>query len=255
MENKAFAEWCKNATAKIKFKPDRLAVAEELRCHLEDHRDALIDKGFTMEEAEQKALTAMGSAEEIAPQLGAIHKPHLARFCRLVSVLAVLVLIVEVFGLLAYSSIFNSSFFDDEWHEPVGYVSPIFLEKENETGRRIYYAKPLRRAHINGYTIYAKHLAIWEYADQNMIYLELAINHWPFVNDLDEGVPFSIYDNNGNTLGRRLYERTSGAMTETYMWCGKYSSDQTVKWIEIRCTRDGEDVVFLHIDVNGGEGV
>ena len=250
-----FSLWCQKATEKIRYGPDRLVVSQELMDHLEDHRDALMKQGLTQEEAERKALDAMGSAQEIAPQLGAIHKPHLARFCRLVSIVAVIVIIVELLGFSAYVFVSNSILADDEWHKPVGYVSPVFVNQENKAGRRIYYAKPPQRAHINGYTIYAKHLAIWEYADQNMIYLELAINHWPFVNDLDEGVPFSIYDNNGNTLGRQQDERTSGAMTETYMWRGKYSSDQTVKWIEIRCTRDGEDVVFLHIDVNGGEGV
>ena len=259
MEHWNFELWCKNATKLIRYKPDRKAVSKELMAHLEEAYDACVAQGHSHADAERMALTRIGSAEEIAPQLGAIHKPHLARFCRLVSVVAVFVLIVELLGFFAYvflsASISNSSFTDDEWHEPVGYVSPVFTKTENTAGRRIYYTQPSRRAHANGYTIYAKHLAIWEYADHNVIFLELAINHWPFVSDLDEDVPFAIYDNNGNTLGRRPYERTDGATTQTYMWSSEYASDQTVKWIEIRCTRDGEDVVFLHIDVNGGDGV
>ena len=39
-----FNQWCRNATRLIRFGPDKEAVAQELRGHMEDHYDALIEK-------------------------------------------------------------------------------------------------------------------------------------------------------------------------------------------------------------------
>ena len=255
MENNNFTRWCQTATEQIRYKPDRKAVSEELMGHLEDAYDTCIAKGLTPAEAQQKVLANMGSAEEIAPQLGSIHRPFLGRFCKIVSVLAVIVLVFELFGVMLLVWIGQSITNESEFEKPVGYVAPYFSKQESETGRRIYYAKPKPRARANGYTIYAKRLSIWEYADHNTIYLEIAVNHGLFVGDLNQHNLFSVYDNNGNTLGMWVYESTNGATTQTNIWRTNYSPDQTIEWIEIRCTRDGEDVILLHIDVNGGEGV
>lgn len=254
MNNEAFTRWCQEATAKIKYRPDRNAVAEELQSHMEDHYDVLIAKGLSPDEARQQTLAAMGSAEEIAPQLGAIHRPHLARFCRLVTCLAVIILLIELFGISAYFALTNNMLADDEWHEPVGYSGSYFTDTESETGRRVYYDKPTPRAYVNGYTIYAKRIAIWQYPEENNVFLELAIDRWLFTSDLDDSVPFSIYDNNGNQFWRWDYERTNGTITQTYMWSTSYSPEETIEWIEIHCERDGEDVVSLRIYVDGGDG-
>ena len=84
-----FSLWCQKATEKIRYSPDRRVVCQELMDHLEDHRDALMKQGLTREEAERKSLDAMGSAEEIAPQLGAIHKPWLGYLFSTVRAIAV----------------------------------------------------------------------------------------------------------------------------------------------------------------------
>ena len=77
MLNKRFDDWCRKATAKIRYGPDRRAVEKELKAHLEDRYEELTARGLSFEEATVKALESMGSAAEIAPQLGAIHRPWL----------------------------------------------------------------------------------------------------------------------------------------------------------------------------------
>ena len=77
-EHKTIQNWLDAATVGIRFKPDREAVAEELRGHLED-KTADLQRFYhiSQEEAEKLALERMGDAEEIGKELAKIHKPWL----------------------------------------------------------------------------------------------------------------------------------------------------------------------------------
>lgn len=67
--------WLDTATEKIRFGPDRAAVRRELAQHLEDLTGKYAAEGLSPEEAEAAALAEMGSARDIAPELGCIHTP------------------------------------------------------------------------------------------------------------------------------------------------------------------------------------
>lgn len=56
----AFQSWCSRATAHIRFKADRPAVEQELMEHMEDHFNALLQEGLTLQEAERQTLCAHG---------------------------------------------------------------------------------------------------------------------------------------------------------------------------------------------------
>ena len=75
--NEKLKKWCQAATDQIRYKPDRAEVEAELMAHMEDKADALRAQGIPEEELENAVLRSMGSAEAIAPQLAAIHKPWL----------------------------------------------------------------------------------------------------------------------------------------------------------------------------------
>ena len=109
-----FISWCKAATGEIRYGPDRKKVYLELMTHLVDRRQQLMEEGATQEDASEKALEAMGSAEDLAPQLAAIHKPfwgYTLRAC--VFVLAAL-LIVAFFPIRNY---FLSREYDKTAHQ------------------------------------------------------------------------------------------------------------------------------------------
>ncbi|MBR4972535.1 MAG: hypothetical protein IKY59_06170, partial [Oscillospiraceae bacterium] len=97
MQNEKFEAWCAKATGQIRYKPDREAVTEELYRHLEDRYDALTGKGLSPAEAQKQALESMGSAEEIAPQLAAVHTPWLGYIYRLVLTLAVIFAAIAIY--------------------------------------------------------------------------------------------------------------------------------------------------------------
>ena len=77
-------QWLDAATRGIRFGPDRAAVRAELAAHLEDKQADLrrIFPDIPPEEAEQRALEAMGDPEEIGRELAKIHKPWLGYLWR-----------------------------------------------------------------------------------------------------------------------------------------------------------------------------
>ena len=100
-----FDQWCRTATSYVRYVPDRAGIAKELRDHLEDHRDALLEYGCDPELAESRALEAMGDPGEVGRELNRAHSPlwgwlwSLSKLC------------LYVTGLLCVFSLLNHSFF------------------------------------------------------------------------------------------------------------------------------------------------
>ena len=65
-------QWCNRATAKIRHKPDRERVYEELFSHMEERYESFIAHGDDDETAQNKTVEAMGDADETAVYLGAL---------------------------------------------------------------------------------------------------------------------------------------------------------------------------------------
>ena len=69
--------WCGNVVSYVRFQPDHAAIRKELLAHLEDNCADFQRIGYEPEEARQKALEAMGSAEEVGKAMDKAHKPWL----------------------------------------------------------------------------------------------------------------------------------------------------------------------------------
>ena len=65
-------EWLRQATAKIRFSPDREAVRRELAGHLEERVEAEKARGLPQREAGAAAAAAMGDPDVLAEELGRI---------------------------------------------------------------------------------------------------------------------------------------------------------------------------------------
>ena len=61
----------------IKYKPIRNTIAEELKDHIEDKKEELIEMEQNEEEAEKNAVEQMGDAEIIGKELNKVHRPRL----------------------------------------------------------------------------------------------------------------------------------------------------------------------------------
>ncbi len=82
---------------KIKYKPARKWISDELEAHVLEIKENYIDDGMEEMKAEEKAVSQMGSAEDIGKQLNKIHRPHLDWR------LLILIFILMAFGLLIAS--------------------------------------------------------------------------------------------------------------------------------------------------------
>jgi len=126
-----FQKWCKTVTDQVRFRPDRAAIARELQAHYEDHVKDLERIGFDSTLAEERALAAMGDAEQIGRAMNRAHKPWLGWLwtaSRLSLLLGVLfgVLCLVVYGWRDFPQPAQRSgdyepdgyfYFDDEWRE------------------------------------------------------------------------------------------------------------------------------------------
>lgn len=70
-------EFLNSVCEQIKYKPIRNTIAEELKSHIEDKKEELIEMGKNEEEAEKNAVEQMGDAEIIGKELNKVHRPRL----------------------------------------------------------------------------------------------------------------------------------------------------------------------------------
>ena len=101
-EKSGALSWLDRATGKIKFPPDRKAVWQELKEHIQDKADDLqrLYPDLNRGEAERMAIDQMGDAEEIGKDLAALHHPLLGWLwygTRAILVLTILFVVLFVF--------------------------------------------------------------------------------------------------------------------------------------------------------------
>lgn len=70
-------EFLENVVIRIKYKPIRNDISEELKSHIEEIKDEYLEEGYAEKEAEEKAISQMGDAEDIGKKLNKIHRPRL----------------------------------------------------------------------------------------------------------------------------------------------------------------------------------
>lgn len=88
------SEFLDNVCEQIRYKPIRVEISRELENHIEEQKESYILYGLSKEDAEERAISQMGNAEEIGKSLNKIHKPRFD--WRVLAIVSVLL----VFGLL-----------------------------------------------------------------------------------------------------------------------------------------------------------
>lgn len=87
-------EFLNTVCDQIKYKPIRGNISDELKSHIEEKRDEYVTYGLSCQEAEERAILQMGSAEEIGKNLNKIHRP------RLDWKIVLLIMVLMGFGIL-----------------------------------------------------------------------------------------------------------------------------------------------------------
>lgn len=68
-------EFLNDVCKEIKYKPASRPISEELEGHIQDAKEDYLCKGYSENEAEEKAVEQMGDAKQIGRKLNKIHKP------------------------------------------------------------------------------------------------------------------------------------------------------------------------------------
>lgn len=246
--------WCVHATKLIKYPPDREAVRQELWEHLCDSYDKHISRGMEHDAAVDAALHAMGDADEIAPILGAIHRPFWAYFLNVSKVLLIAALCVclVVCSCYIYENPFTKSYLPD--FESYGYV-------------RTHDLHPQESVSLDGYTFSVEKAEIWRSPDSTReecyIIMEVtnplpwaapssAVEHFYAIDNLGNYYQPNLNFNILSTKAVAVYWDRTGLFTYTYtMSLWDFSSDN-VQWLQLCYDRPGRDLK-LPIDLTGGD--
>lgn len=260
-----FRAWCQKATSLIKFSPDRRVVEAELRQHLDDSYESLLEKGLSQEEASAKTLDAMGDPLDIAPQLAAIHRPfwgYFLRACRIVFI--ILLCLCIIYGW--------------DYQKQIDF-SPSYLQNVNiyspdayggDTGRTLLHlSQPNTSFSTDGSTFTLTDAAVFTKVQENtgeentqlfvlirqdslLPYQERATN----VLDLPITAWFVVKDDLGNEYpfysggGWRTRAIKRGIFSCVYeCWINDFPPEAS--WAEICYERDGRSYA-LRIDLTGG---
>lgn len=155
MEKKGAAalRWLDTAVKGVRFGPDRAAVRAELEAHLEDKEADLrrIFPDMTPEEAEARALSQMGSPEEIGKELARIHKPWLGYLWRASQAALAAVLLMLV---LAGANVIGGSSTLGGWYGREGGW------RSNQDGA-VFLVPPEERITLENCTLTAPQAAVW----------------------------------------------------------------------------------------------
>lgn len=246
-----FDDWCYHAVAEIRFKPDREAVFQELKAHLEDHYDDFLSQGYTPEKAQRLAMEAMGNPEDIAQQLGVIHKPWLGYLYRTVKWIAAVAGVWAVFLLVSH--------FGSHIHAFISTANYDSLRAEGAGG---YYCQPNVSDSSDGYRFRVTEAAV--NAEGDTLYLELQTQCWFWMREPAVINHFWAVDSLGNHYSSRA--EAQYADIPKVSWSGGFhtqgfTSDHLeishfanrAEWVELHYDRDGRDIV-LRIDLSGGDG-
>ncbi len=245
-----FEDWCEQAVSQIRYKPDRLAAFQELKDHLEDHYEALRSQGCSPEEARALALEAMGSPQDIAPQLGEIHRPLPGYAYSITKWIAIVYCCWAIFCLVA--------FVGSHIHATLSTYNYDSLRSEGEGG---WYGKPRVSDRSDGYTFRISEAAIPAAGD--VLYVELQSTHWPWMQRPEITSQFYALDSLGNRYASRAeagFDEVPKVSWDGGFWSQGFSSehleitgfDSSAEWVELRYDRDGREIV-LRIDLTGGE--
>lgn len=272
MKHWRITNWCNIAVAEIHYPPDRKAVFEELRQHLDERSDYYLEQGYEEKEAIEKTLEVMGDATELAPMLGAIHRPFWGFAYATAKVLAAILAI-------ACAIVLSVSIVSDLWtkgySEPsYGTYNPYFDTKYEHSYPDINDAysyqidqwKPSGETSFGGYTYKLNECAQWydAFYNKNVIHTKIRVtNYFPWAHTPDSDHLMEAADNLGNhyiniKLDRngKAYRVFNGNSTKIapFVWIWEIEihgpNFENVEWIEIYSR--GSEQFKLRIDMAGG---
>lgn len=270
MEDPKF-KWCREVTEQVRFKPDRNKIWDELMDHIEDRAEDMKCRGYTEEEAESRAVSAMGDPAEVGRQLNAVHKPWLG-WLWIVSKVLVIVLLVTA---LTFVPGIVENYKDELESEREDWVG--FGEENTPVGSDIINLYDLDlTGEIDGYRFTVDKVA-WQGQSSNgiQLYILMDIRRQPFAPALTRKAleKFTIVDDRGLQMGvdefhPENFDPVIGLYGAGIQYDDAEANDPLQgrcvlmfhalrwepEWVELYCEYDGRTITFRIPGPGGGEG-
>ncbi len=271
MQKFRLIQWCEIATCRISFGPDRRKVADELMGHLEDRRDALMAQGMDERTATDQALESMGDAKEIAPQLGALHKPFWGYVLRISKILLIILLCLSLNPIRKYVKNLdldnNVSYRDFAVFDPASYGG--------DTGRTLHHlSQPELSFSTDGSHFTLTDACVFSNNSSDFTQLYIRIQQTTLLPQTEHKEYFTYFritsfftarDSLGNeypcywdgTGGENPYLLSGGAQTGLFTythecWINNFPAE--AEWVDICYERDGRSFSLRVYLTGGGRG-
>lgn len=265
MRHWKLTQWCSYAAAQIRYGPDREAVHDELKQHLDDRSDGFLARGLTEEDSITKTLDAMGDPHELAPILAAIHKPfwgYAQDVCKWVFRIAVYVTIwFSIWYTVNYSQVCfyeepaeNGWFWSPENHgiDVTTIPHDISGPSCSDSGYALTLTKARTLFYSDGYP--------GSLSFQLEVCASLPWQEMPAISSLlwaedSAGNRYATYWEGSYTGNAQVYPAPYHTAPLTWVLEGQLIdfSLTGIDWVDIHYSRDGRDMVW-RIDLTGGEG-
>lgn len=258
------------AVSKIKYMPDRRAVYDELRQHVDDRCESFLEQGIPKEEAVDKTVTVMGDPKELAQQLAAIHRPFWGFAYSILKWASILVLgAAFLIGLWNYLSPYLRSSYYSRYSSP-SYSSgnPYTGEGDAFSGKtQAIYLEPEQSFSDSGYTVMLTDLTVWTAPDWDFArchFLVEIISAIPWTDGPMFTNTLRVRDSNGTEylcyLDQSDFDKGDQLLLEKYhtgplQWlCDMHFHihGEPVTWIELYYDRDGREHA-IRVDLTGGD--
>ena len=271
-----FFKWCRAAVSRIVLPQDRVAVEMELMDHLQDRFDHFRQLGYSEEDAELLSLDSMGAPEEIAPELGRIHRPFWGRTVKVTRILLIAVFFLTIF--FGWCSLMENFYANPAFSTPAyEFYDPYSREEANYQtgwGYRQFYATPGVSFSSDGYTATVTQAALWRNESRNAsgvsektypLYLQVTVTNPWIWSEADTFCPWLRAEDSAGNRYASPYESSPGTnriLIKSYRtnpWTSVHElviwdlAAPDAQWIALHYDRSGRDHT-VRIDLTGGTG-
>ncbi len=263
-----FEPWVRRAVSKIRFPQDRINAERELLDHMEDRYCDLVEES-SPEAALTQTIAAMGDADTVAWELGAVHRPFwgfLELYSGRVRRVMVLLTLICCFGFFLGRFLFLGGYEHPVYYRYDPYGKGQAFDSAGQMERQ-FYAAPGVTAQTDGYFFTLTKAALWQETGtdgslRDSFYFRVRVQNpipWAAYDDILRF--FWAEDSLGNRY-RAAYEPGEGPSIQGSLYhtgpvtwqYDMYLSDfvsQGAQWIDLHYDRSGRDMV-LRIRLEGG---
>lgn len=266
-----FEPWVRRAVSRIILPQDRITAGRELMDHMEDHYQNLVEAELPPEFAAEQTLAAMGDANTVAEELGAIHRPfwgYLQMYSARVLRAVVCLTLVCMGGFLLARYFFLGGYDEPVYYRYDPYGAGRAFDNAGQM-ERLSYSAPGTSASSDGYLFTVTQTALWQETSgdgrvTDRFFFRVQVqNLLPWAEQTDILRWFWAEDSLGNRYCA-AYEKGgtdvssvqgshyhTGPLTWLHdMYLTDYVSEDA-RWLDLHYHRAGRDVV-LRIDLEGG---